>query len=186
MHRDQKIGLSFAVLLIGFAAAFCFRNDPLSDPQPLALDRAAALDARIEQLPIRAYTQREGSGGLFRESDLLDPAAEIIDASLVERPAEPILGEPAVSGDVVDLFAGPPEPVRTVGVQLEVPTADQQVERERPQVDPSADLVQAATARPLELTEGRHESPAKSPPSRHLPLRRRRPCEPTSSSRETR
>ena len=115
VHRDQKIGLSLGVLLVGFAAAFCFRNEPLRQPHPLAVEQAAALDSRIEQLPVRAYTQREGVGEVRRQPDLLASASDIVDASFVDQPIQAIaLDGDVVAGDVIDLFAGPPEPMRAV------------------------------------------------------------------------
>jgi LysM repeat protein len=115
VHRDQKIGLSLGVLLVGFAGAFCFRNEPLGHSHPLSVERVAALDTRIEQLPVRAYTQREGVERLRRQPDLLVPVADLVDASFVDHPIQAIALEgDTMSGDVVELFAGPPEPMRAV------------------------------------------------------------------------
>lgn len=112
MHRDQKIGLSLGVLLIGFAAAFCFRNEPLDELHPLAVEQTEALDSRIEQLPVRAYTRREGVEDLPRQPDALASASDVVDASFVDQPIQAIaLDNEGATGDVVELFAGPPEPM---------------------------------------------------------------------------
>jgi hypothetical protein len=61
VHPDQKLGLSLAVVIVGFSAAFCFRQQPaVLDRAPL-LEAGEALDARIEHLSVRAYTEREGA-----------------------------------------------------------------------------------------------------------------------------
>lgn len=122
MHRDQKIGLSMAVLVIGFAGAFCFRHEPLNLHETLAVDQATEVDRRIEQLPVRAYTEREGVGEILRQTDLLDPSSDLIDASVVERPVEPLEIRAEAGGDGLPLFAGPPEPVPTAPHATDDPT----------------------------------------------------------------
>jgi len=113
VHRDQKIGLSLAVLVIGFAGAFCFRNEPLNEARPLALDQVAALDARIEQLPIRAYTEREGVRLSEGDGELQSPETDNLEPFVGDTPvtagSDPLAKS---SGDLVDLFAGPPEPLQ--------------------------------------------------------------------------
>lgn len=114
VHRDQKIGLALAVLILGFTGAFCFRNPPLADAQPLAMHDAAELDARIEQLPIRAYTQREGVGTESRRqpgSLAGNVSSDLRLADQVIRFGSPGSKEVPAGGDLVDLFPGPPEPV---------------------------------------------------------------------------
>lgn len=53
MHRDTKIGLAMAILIVGFAAALCFPNRPA--PLPVTI-RAGELDEQIQLLPVHAYT----------------------------------------------------------------------------------------------------------------------------------
>jgi nucleoid-associated protein YgaU len=50
MGRDKVLGLSLAILLIGFAAAFCFRNDQIVE-SGLKLARTKILDEAIAQRP---------------------------------------------------------------------------------------------------------------------------------------
>jgi nucleoid-associated protein YgaU len=50
MGRDKVLGLSLAILLIGFAAAFCFRNDTIVE-SGLKLARTKILDEAIAQRP---------------------------------------------------------------------------------------------------------------------------------------
>lgn len=50
MGRDKVLGLSLAILLIGFAGAFCFRNEPFVE-NGLKLARSKILDEGIAQRP---------------------------------------------------------------------------------------------------------------------------------------
>jgi hypothetical protein len=55
VHQDQRIGLGLAVLLLGAAGAFFFRNDPKpAHPSP-RLKSARALDARISEMQNSPY-----------------------------------------------------------------------------------------------------------------------------------
>lgn len=56
MHRDTKIGLAMAIVLIGFAAALCLPRPPEEDLAALRLPTAEKLDAEISQLPVKVYT----------------------------------------------------------------------------------------------------------------------------------
>ena len=53
MHRDTKIGLAMAILIVGFATALCFPNRPTQSP---VTSRAVELDEQIQLLPVHAYT----------------------------------------------------------------------------------------------------------------------------------
>jgi len=57
MHRDTKIGLALAILLIGFGGALCFPRHGAEDPIAIELEGTAELDRAIELLPVRAYTE---------------------------------------------------------------------------------------------------------------------------------
>jgi nucleoid-associated protein YgaU len=57
MGRDKVLGLSLAILVIGIAAAFCFRNEQFVE-SGLKLARANVLDEAISKLPgPKPYTQ---------------------------------------------------------------------------------------------------------------------------------
>lgn len=58
MHQDQRIGLALAVLLIGAAGAFFFRNDPKPTDTP-KLKSAREVDARIAEKSISPYLQNK-------------------------------------------------------------------------------------------------------------------------------
>ncbi len=57
MHQDQRIGLALAVLLIGAAGAFFFRNDPKPAGSGPRLKSGRELDARIAEKSIAPYLQ---------------------------------------------------------------------------------------------------------------------------------
>ncbi len=104
MHRDHKLGLALGVLVIGFAGALCFPKQPAGLDTTLELKDAAQLDADIELLPVRAYTEAETRPAT--------PApVALVSESGTSRPESPI-GESAGDADSIDLFAGPPEPIR--------------------------------------------------------------------------
>lgn len=142
VQQDQKIGLSLAVLLIGFAGAFCFRHEGVIQQPPLALDGAEQLDQRIEHLPVRAYTELEGvrvPGDRDRQPLAPDgPVPEVIAPPLAYSAADDR------AEDIVPIFAGPPEPVRvaksyrhirpTLNIEVEAPLPPHR--REAPRPDP--------------------------------------------------
>jgi LysM repeat protein len=104
MHRDHKLGLALGVLVIGFAGALCFPKQPPGSDVSLELKDAAQLDADIELLPVRAYTEAEARRAT--------PARTAAPTPITAREDVPVA---ASSGDTesVDLFAGPPEPIRS-------------------------------------------------------------------------
>ncbi|MAG92795.1 MAG: hypothetical protein CMJ48_03475 [Planctomycetaceae bacterium] len=54
MHRDKKVGLALAILLIGIVAAF-FRPAPRQEDSPPQLDDVAALNERIAERDVGPY-----------------------------------------------------------------------------------------------------------------------------------
>jgi LysM repeat protein len=57
VHQDQRIGLAMAVLLLGAAGAFFFRNEPKPAGSSPRLKSARILDAKIAEKPIAPYLQ---------------------------------------------------------------------------------------------------------------------------------
>ncbi len=57
MHQDQRIGLALAVLLIGAAGAFFFRNDAKPTTPGPRLKSTRELDAKIAEKSIAPYLQ---------------------------------------------------------------------------------------------------------------------------------
>lgn len=51
MHRDQKVGLAFGILLIGAVAAFFFRNETQPEEAAPELENSADIDDEIRALP---------------------------------------------------------------------------------------------------------------------------------------
>ncbi|RLS56966.1 MAG: LysM peptidoglycan-binding domain-containing protein [Planctomycetota bacterium] len=94
MHRDTKLGLALAILVMGFAAALCFpRVTPTDVRDELTLTTASELDASIRMMPIRSYTDAEN-----RTLPVpVTPVAEVPPATeptLAEATPEPIVGLP--------------------------------------------------------------------------------------------
>lgn len=73
MHRDTKLGLALGILVIGFAAAFCFPREPVSRGTAAPeLEQTLRLDESIEFLPIRAY-KREPARITLRDTEPQQP-----------------------------------------------------------------------------------------------------------------
>lgn len=94
MHRDTKLGLALAILVMGFAAALCFpRITPTDVRDELTLTTASELDASIRMMPIRSYTDAENR----TLPAPAPPVAEVPPATeptLAEDTPEPIVGLP--------------------------------------------------------------------------------------------
>jgi nucleoid-associated protein YgaU len=177
VQQDQKIGLSLAVLLIGFAGAFCFRHEVVVPQPPLALDGAEQLDQRIEHLPVRAYTELEGVR-LPRERDRQRAAP---DGPLSEVVASPRAdhADDDRPDDRISTFRGPPEPLRvathsryirpTLNIEMEAPVSSNHRDTKRPEVSRPAAAhnptpTQHADTHPHEeLSRTRVTSPPHSP-----------------------
>lgn len=114
MHRDHKLGLALGVLVIGFAAALCFPRQPAGPTASLELKDPAPLDAGIELLPVRAYTDAEAG----------PTAAAIPGGARAEpRPETALPGSRSAAAEL-ELFAGPPEPIRPVANRTGLPVPD--------------------------------------------------------------
>ncbi|MBX3444419.1 MAG: LysM peptidoglycan-binding domain-containing protein [Planctomyces sp.] len=61
MHRDVKLGLALGILVIGFAAAFCFPRRPPTDIAltPVAGPQLAIADRSIRDLRVRTFVAEE-------------------------------------------------------------------------------------------------------------------------------
>ncbi|MEZ6057286.1 MAG: LysM peptidoglycan-binding domain-containing protein [Planctomycetaceae bacterium] len=107
MHRDTKIGLALAILLIGFAGALCFPRHSAVDVAMLELEGADELDAAIELLPVRAYTERR-----------LDKLVDAIDLTAPQPLTPPPFSPSDLSphgGVTPQPSAPPPNPIPAIG-----------------------------------------------------------------------
>lgn len=116
MHRDHKLGLALGVLVIGFAAALCFPRQPAGTTASLELKDPAQLDAGIELLPVRAYTDAD-AGRTPRERATPDGVRA------ADSPEAALPGSGSASAEL-ELFAGPPEPIRPVADRTGPPVPD--------------------------------------------------------------
>ncbi len=95
MHRDTKLGLALAILVMGFAAALCFPRESGEKPVNLTLQSAADLDEAIRLMPVKSYT----------DADRPPPRGT------EQTPVEPTPTE-ALAADASRLQAGVPDPIQ--------------------------------------------------------------------------
>ena len=167
MGRDKVLGLSLAILVIGFAGAFCYRNEEFVE-HGLKLARAKILDEGIAQRPgPKPYVTES-------KSDSTPPAKPMVTLGAIEavEPVEPPRsGQRSRRGTLTVVPRGAPQPIDTSSPQS--PPIEQfvsaQKERSAPEAastttDPGpTDRSAAIVDKPLELTI-RPNSPAFAPP----------------------
>ena len=121
MHRDTKLGLALAILVMGFAAALCFPRESDEKPMDLTLQTAADLDEAIRLMPVKSYTdadrpQPRGPEQVPVEPTPVETPVEVLPLASVPDPiqnsgeAEPTPIEPQnFPGEIV--APAEPEPV---------------------------------------------------------------------------
>jgi LysM repeat protein len=189
MGRDKVLGLSLAILVIGFAGAFCFRNEEFVETG-LKLARSKILDEGIAQRPgpkpYIAETKSEPASspkpvvtlGAIEALDSVEPtrsgrrSRRVDSSTMSSAPTKPI-DTAKLQTEPIDTAKLQTEPLETAKSQTE--PIDQfvsaQKERSVPQAastatDPertAADRSAALVDKPLELTI-RPNSPAFAPP----------------------
>ncbi|MBI1348533.1 LysM peptidoglycan-binding domain-containing protein [bacterium] len=87
MNRDQKIGLSLGILLVGAVAAFFYRHEqPRSAPLP-ELQTAAELDARIAERPFAPYLDpKKPAVSEVSPAAVITPDSNLVEQGLVPQP----------------------------------------------------------------------------------------------------
>lgn len=106
MHRDVKLGLALGILVIGFAAAFCFPRQPATE---LAVNPAAGLKLAAIDEEIRLERRRT-----FVEDELNPPEQPTL-ADAVQAPAGPETELPPLQTAAMRAQAlqrSAPEPIR--------------------------------------------------------------------------
>ncbi len=164
MGRDKVLGLSLAILLIGFAGAFCFRNEPFVE-NGLKLARAKILDERIAQRPgPKPYVADNKS----EPAPSARPTVTLEGIQAIE-PEPPRTAQRSKLDTSTARSSEPTSPIDTGNSQK--PPLDQfvssQKERQTPEPTDKATGPTASSAaildKPLELTI-RPNSPAFAPP----------------------
>ncbi len=113
MQPDQKLGLALAVLVIGFAGAFCYRIEPLDQPPGPDPEEVCRLDELIELLPVRAYTARQGASS----SELSGSLASVLSPTPTRNPRKDMAAERSEhppdtwNGDMVQALRSAPDPI---------------------------------------------------------------------------
>lgn len=119
VHRDTKLGLALAILVMGFAAALCFPRESKEQPVDLTLQSAADLDEAIRLMPVKSYTDADrpaprGAELVPAEATPVDTLVEVLPLAGVPDPIrnslEPTPIEPShLPADIVPPTE--PEPV---------------------------------------------------------------------------
>lgn len=73
MHRDTKLGLAMAILVIGFAAALCFPRQDLKEQSDLPLETASSLDAEIALHDSKVYIPKPAEPTPVASEEVLPP-----------------------------------------------------------------------------------------------------------------
>jgi len=187
MGRDKVLGLSLAILLIGFAGAFCFRNEEFVETG-LKLARAKILDEGIAQRPgpkpYIAETKSEPASspkpvvtlGAIEALDSVEPPRSARrsrrddSSTMSSAPTKPIDTAKSQT-EPIDTAKSQTEPIDTAKSQTEPIDQFVSVRKERSgavstATDPeltATDRSAAIVDKPLELTI-RPNSPAFAPP----------------------
>ncbi len=122
MHRDTKLGLALAILVMGFAAALCFPRQSGEGQSDLSLQTAADLDAAIRLMSAKTYTDADRRESRPADKSAVDvaqseseplqevlPLAGVPDPILVPNDPEPTPIEP--SSLPPEVIAEPEQPV---------------------------------------------------------------------------
>jgi nucleoid-associated protein YgaU len=127
MHRDTKLGLALAILVMGFAAALCFPRGSGEQPVGLTLQSAADLDEAIRLMPVKSYTDADRPPPRGTELTSADavagndapPLAGVPDPIQIPRESEPTPIDPGQfpAEVVAEPDAEPVIPTRTYRVQ---------------------------------------------------------------------
>ncbi|MCA8993467.1 MAG: LysM peptidoglycan-binding domain-containing protein [Planctomycetaceae bacterium] len=130
MHRDTKLGLAFGMLVLGFAAAFCFPRQPVSTNSSGAKSEPQMVDL----VPIHSHGVSPPDA-IEQVADVSIPSREVnesvehVELPLEVRTPEPVAtGQPATTEVLPEMGSGPPvaqspEVERTNTVQTHVVSA---------------------------------------------------------------
>lgn len=109
MHRDTKLGLALAILVMGFAAALCFPRKPGEQTESLALQSAQELDSGIRLDQVKTYTDEH------RPKPSVPEPVETVSTPMMTVPA------PVESG-VIEVLPAHTAPAPVAGTQPSEPT----------------------------------------------------------------
>lgn len=98
MHRDTKLGLAMAILVIGFAAALCFPRQDLKGQTDLPLETASELDVAIGLTNAKVYAPQPEEPELLPVEEVLpvEPVPTPIDSAPLTTRSEPTPVDPRV------------------------------------------------------------------------------------------
>ncbi len=81
MHRDTKLGLALAILVMGFAAALCFPRESDEPVAHLETQLAREIDTAIRHRPVKPYTDADRPR--TKEPPVITIPAETIPGAIV-------------------------------------------------------------------------------------------------------
>ncbi|MCA9000248.1 MAG: LysM peptidoglycan-binding domain-containing protein [Planctomycetaceae bacterium] len=90
MRRDAKLGLALGMLVVGFAAAFCFPRQPRTAPWMTFQEPEPIADSELDFLPIRAYQPASPESAPILSSPLSGTREESEAISIPITPPNPI------------------------------------------------------------------------------------------------
>jgi nucleoid-associated protein YgaU len=158
MGRDKVLGLSLAILLIGFGGAFCFRNEPFVE-NGLKLARAKILDEGIARRPgpkpYVAESKRDASPAPVTKPTVTLGGIEAIEPIVPPKIAQRLHGakfapKPRLDQDVPTSPRNPPKSPPPIDRFVSV-----QTERRKPAVVPTTVTPVDPPARPKERSADR-------------------------------
>lgn len=135
MHRDTKLGLALAILVMGFAAALCFPRTPGEQTESLALQTAQELDSGIRLGQVKTYTDDHRPKPPVPEAVEVTPSVPVVETATSAPSATVVLPVESVPASVEAITQSEPTPVNPASLPPEV------VVEEAPPVIPSKTYV---------------------------------------------
>lgn len=120
MHRDTKLGLALAILVMGFAAALCFPRTPGEQTESLALQSAQELDSGIRLGQVKTYTDADRPKPPVPEAVEVTPSVPIVDTTMPAPSVTEVLPADNASVPAAALAQSEPTPVNPASFPAEV------------------------------------------------------------------
>ena len=120
MHRDTKLGLALAILVMGFAAALCFPRTSGEQTESLALQSAQELDSGILQRQVKIHTGADRPQPPVPEPVEVTPSVSVADTTMSAPSVTEVLPDDNASGRAVALAQSEPTPVNPASFPAEV------------------------------------------------------------------
>ena len=120
MHRDTKLGLALAILVMGFAAALCFPRTPGEQTESLALQTAHELDSGIRLGQVKTYADAARPKPPVPEAVEVTPSVSVADTTTSAPSTNEVLPADNASVPGVARTQSEPTPVNPASFPAEV------------------------------------------------------------------